>query len=110
MSQVTNIILTAGLSEEDAIGWINAKMNEPDTHSHGDGFTPLHKGNCPLAGNKTLEQTVCVGAFNYLSLDRFVGIVKQAPWYVPEDVRLFVCGQEDEVFYQVMPGALDTAL
>lgn len=100
MSVVTNVILTAFLNEEAALAWISGQLDK------GSALVRLASDNSPMAGTKTLEATVCVGAYNYLSLARLLELVDAAPWDQPEHVRVFVCEQDDMSFCCVYPPSL----
>lgn len=98
VSYVTNIILTCGPSEEDgedvfpAIDEVNAWLLDNGQHS---GLTHLngHEG-----GGKAWECDVFGGAFNYLHIDEFAKAVAGARWTRPDQVQLFISGQEEDVF------------
>ena len=94
MSLVTNVILTADTSESEAVEWVNTHFIREDEKP----FVLLNSDNAPLAGRKSLERTVCLGAFNFLDLGRLVEAIKSAPWTRPETVQLFVSQQHEEKF------------
>lgn len=94
MSYVTNVILKLPVCEDKKIEQINS-------------FFPVHHGflRCVdeiCGGTKAFEQPVYLAAFNYFDLDGFIEHVKSIPWDCPEDIQIFVCGQNDDIFTEVL--------
>ena len=52
------------------------------------------------SGYKCLEVPIYVAAINYTDWHKLVDAIVSQPWQNPEDVRLWVCRQDDEIFTQ----------
>ena len=92
MSQVTNVILCCALYEGEAIDYINETFNL-GVHFESEGNF--------CAGDKNLEVSIHLGAFNYLRLPLLVKAITEAHWSCPECVQLLIKGQEDDKFHEV---------
>jgi hypothetical protein len=97
MSVVTNVILTYPL------GWGNGYEEARDAEVNA--FFE-HRGFCKVdnfaGGTKAMETNVLLGAFNHLDLKALIEHLKtKVGWEDPEDIRMFVQGQEEEHFHEV---------
>jgi hypothetical protein len=92
MSRVTNVILTAHVSEE--IEPVNRFLQ---THEAGGGgkFIEVtgHAG-----GYKHMECSVYLSAFNHADTNVILEAIEQAPWRDRSFVQLFIKEQEEEGF------------
>jgi hypothetical protein len=92
MSRVTNVIITAHVTEE--IESVNRYL---ETHEGGGGgkFIEVteHAG-----GYKHMECNVYLSAFNHADTNVILEAVQQAPWRDRNMVQVFVKEQEEEVF------------
>jgi hypothetical protein len=52
-------------------------------------------------GHKFIEGGIFIGAYNHLNLEEFIVFLRNMRWDSPEDVRLFVKEQFDNVFKPV---------
>jgi len=95
MSYVSNIIISFSVSDEDHVLDIKKFFVEtfkdvpPKDLDESTGLA--HYG-----GSKALEKTVMVGAHNYLKIDTLVKFMESLGWFIPEDVQLLVCDENDE--------------
>ena len=98
MSDVTNVILTYPLWDEERVAAINEFFED------SRGFLRLEDPH--YGGTKRLECTILVGAFNYLDLPGLVAHVRSLSWRAgPEgrynradQVQMFVQKQDDSSF------------
>lgn len=98
MSYVTNVILKLPVLEAEKINQINSFF--PAHHGFLRGIEEI------CGGTKVFEQPVYLAAFNYFDLDGFIAHVKSIHWDSPEEIQIFVCGQNDEVFTEVLKNDL----
>ena len=109
MSIVTNIILTFSLMEDEGYEDDGAtRMREINSHFGAKtGLLLLnaaeevckHGDVAFWGGTKALEHYVAIGAFNYVSLgDLSKHLREKVGWREPKNVRVMVCGQEDDAF------------
>lgn len=101
MSVVTNIILSFSIMEneisdiEDSytnMVLINNWLRKHDHGAFGEDAT------IASGGEKHLETPVYLAAFNFFDLDEFLAFLRTLPWEEPENVQVFVQGQEEEKF------------
>lgn len=100
MSVVTNVILSFSASE------IDLDDDYLDVIARVNKFFPVGAGfkrsvDETAGGTKHMERPTFCGAFNYLDLEGFSKHLSNLPWKYPENVQLFVCEQDDEVYRQV---------
>ncbi len=97
MSWVTNVIIAAGLlnanDENDRVPPIESINGELRKLGHGT-FSRVKA----TASRKSLETTIHVGAFNYLSREEVLSIVRAAPWEFADSVQVFIQEQEEDLF------------
>lgn len=102
MSVVSNIILSFSIMEdfrEEDDKDVIILMDDVN-----DWLTERGKGtfggdvNDVLGGTKHLETPVYVAAFNHFDIEAFIAFIKTLPWREPENVQLFVKGQEENKF------------
>lgn len=114
MSSVTNVILTFevdpvqndigfgnGGDEEDVL---TTKVIETINRSIGRlvGQFVHVNGAVDASPGKRLEHQVAVGAFNYLDMDgELFKAIREIPWDYPENVKLFVCDEQEVCFAPV---------
>ena len=110
MSRVTNAILTSPCGEdftarlkevgESISGWSGV--------AEGQNFVSVEDPALPhgwYGGSKFLECDIAIAAFNYVGEEAIREAVASAKWAHPEDVRVFIMGQEDDAFYSLdVPG------
>jgi hypothetical protein len=101
MSWVTNVILhlgpafIAGAYEKRLLAKVNHYFLP------GNGLVSVDDDRLPsgwYGGNKGLEVSLAIGAFNNLDLERFVTHLRTIDWPSPESVQLIVREQEDDRF------------
>lgn len=108
MSEVTNVILTFSLIEENNKNEALAEINDYLIDKHYPPFVVLDDINNDLspfiAGNKWLEAQICIGAFNHLNIPEFEQVIKMASWIYPEDVKVLLQTQDSNTFvcYQIV--------
>jgi hypothetical protein len=101
MSQVTNIILIVDIIEPEvddlpiAIKEINQWLT---SKGHPIFASALGRHTDAYYGEKCLEATVFVGAFNFLHSEEFVQAVQKAGWRSPENLQLMLQKQDDDRF------------
>lgn len=101
MSNVTNVIFTPGLLDEDYEPDQQRiqKLNEFFTDQRG--FVDADDESLPCGwygGAKMLEATLLIGAFNYLDLEGLIEHIRGIQWEDPECVQLIVKEQEEDRF------------
>ena len=91
MSRVTNLIITASTGEEEAISYLRQEFPGPPEGGGGDfsNLAIVPEVQPFIAGTKTPEASILLGAFNKFDEKRFLESVRQAPWIYPESVRVF---------------------
>ena len=104
MSVVTDVILTCALGEEaDGPDYFSCpaveKINEWLVKER---YGMLRRVDDEAGGNKVMQAVVYLGAFNYLDVDCFIKQLKEAPWELPESVRVFIKREQEEFFSQVV--------
>ena len=96
MSKVTDVILTTLADESAAIAALNTKVAE--------------KHECPVfsdmsyqntAGDKHMQCSVYLGAFNYLDMAEFTALLRSLGWDAPEYVQLFAKEENEDTFQQI---------
>lgn len=101
MSSVTNAILTWPLDDVD----MNERLDQAnDAARAACGRLCSFKlvKECCQGGTKFLEHNVAIGAINHLNLDEFIKHLKAIRWNEPHNVRLFICGQNDDAFKELL--------
>ena len=102
MSVVTNIILHFSILEKEI---------DPDS-SQEDNFVLIRKINKALTqegygkfteardkyNKKALESPLFIAAFNMLKVDEFIEYIQSLHWNCPEDVQIFIQGQDEDKF------------
>jgi hypothetical protein len=91
MSVVTNVILTCDLQEDAAVAKMNSWLSAA-------GHGRLVDVSGVAGGEKSMEAGVWVAAFNYLQIGGFIEAVRECPWEHPENVRLFMQGENHGAF------------
>jgi hypothetical protein len=105
MSVVTNVILCAELDGAEELDALNEGLSrcywtgEHGWWAGGKKFSRIP--NDLPAGTKCLETDVLLGAFNHLVLDELISIIESLEWEWPEDVQLFVKGNEEARFREI---------
>jgi len=102
MSQVTNLILTFSIGEDEdrcinavnSYEYRNLKMNLVSVDFNKD----LEKGTTWYGGTKFMEARIYLGAFNYLDIQDFRNYLKTIAWQYPDLVQLIVQEQDDDKF------------
>ncbi len=113
MSRVTNLMLTCSVMEHDSrrdrdgdeLGeplrqvreWCRGKTADPDCPRRDLMNLPLRVDD-EVGGPKHIECSIYIWAANWLNLEGFLEAVRTAPWRCPEDVQVFVQGQEESRF------------
>lgn len=97
MSYVHNYILTAGCGEPikgllSVCGAVGANLP-----AWWQSDKSLHNG-------KSSECEVAIFALNYVSSEKFLQAVIDAPWKNPEVVQVFMLDQDGELFKEVLCG------
>jgi len=92
MSRVTNVILTAHVTEE--IESVNRFLETTD----GGGGGKFVEVTEHAGGYKQMECNVYLAAFNHADTNVILKAVQQAPWRDRNMVQVFVKEQEEEVF------------
>jgi hypothetical protein len=95
MSVVTSIILKTFLDEDKAIDYINETVGLNLTDA-----TELHEGT---AGTKYMQISVYLAAFNHWNPGPFLTACLLAPWRNPQDVQLFINGENSHRIIEVHP-------
>ncbi len=90
MSVVTNVLLKIPICEEEKIAEVNKFFGDRR------GFDKEIGADC--GGTKVMEATVFPAAFNYLEIEPFIEHVRSIEWGSPDQVQLFICGQEEDIF------------
>jgi hypothetical protein len=104
MSWVTNIILSTSILDADKSADLNAAIRQP----YKDPFGALMViSRDDAGGDKQLEATIYLAAFNRLNLERFLTAVRAVPWDDPEELQLFIKGEDDERFSEIELGMLE---
>jgi hypothetical protein len=99
MSNVTNIILTTGLHENEAIESINRRYRHKLREELVRVFSLSHMTH--VAGNKELECGVHISAMNGVDMKQLITLIETVAWNSPDEVQLFVKAQDDDRFTQV---------
>src|SRR4051812_24923201 len=103
MSWVTDVLLTFNLEERmdddfnelescQALDNINSWLDEHEQGKLDDLST--HVGS----GGKAMQCHVYGGAFNFMEIDEFIGLVLSQPWKRPESVTLLTKDEEQDAF------------
>lgn len=99
MSNVTNVILSFGIleNEADRIKEVNkAKCLE------GQPFLGADLPPEAYGGYKALETPLYIAALNHVSWQELIAHLKAGvSWEYPEEVQLLVKGQDDDLFFVV---------
>lgn len=100
MSRVTDIIITASLSED-----CNHLTEQFKAFSSGDGpfkLVSIENEKLPkgwYGGSKFIEANIFIGAYNYLEIEKLIDFMKhQVQWQDPYVVQIIFKQQEDEKF------------
>jgi hypothetical protein len=101
VSVVTNIIPTCALGERDH----GEALKALDAWLAASGHGYLTEVGHHARGKKVMEALVFVGAFNMLDSGYFLEVVRRAPWFDEECVRVFSQEQHADWFRQVLPPA-----
>lgn len=98
MSVVTNVILTCSVDEEEAIQSLAAKLQ---AFSWGKG-RPLRDVTESdwIAGEKAVEASILIGAFNFFDQREFMTAVRTSPFKHPNQVQVFLRYQGDAEFQE----------
>jgi hypothetical protein len=96
MSRVMNVILTHGCGEYDELRI--AEVNSALVDSHVPFARIPASYSASVGGEKNMECTVYLAAFNYMPLDRLVAAIRAAKWRDPDDVQLFVKDEDEQRF------------
>jgi hypothetical protein len=98
MSWVTNIILSTSILDADKSADLNAAI-----HRHyKDPFGALMViSRDDAGGDKELEATIYLAAFNGFDLDRFLVAIRAVLWDDPEELQLFIKDEDDEHFSEI---------
>ena len=100
MSYVTNVILHLGIVMQDEEE--KQKLSEVNAFfEHQSGFVSVKDEALPrgwYGGNKYLEASIAIGAFNYLDLNGLIKHLRGIDWWCAEDVQLIVKRQNDDKF------------
>lgn len=100
MSQVTNVIFSHSILEDDYImGVVNdffgdTRMDKPLISCDDNHRVPIGW----YGGSKMLEARVYIGAFNYFNIGEFMKHLKLIDWEFPEYVQLIIQEDGDEQF------------
>jgi hypothetical protein len=95
VSYVTDVMLTCG-DEPGPVGGINAWLA-----LQGNG--PLNEVSHETRTRKAFGKYLWIGGFNYLDAAGFVEQVIRADWRDPEDVQVWMCGDNQYRFTLVWP-------
>lgn len=97
MNVITNVILTASVDEDEAVKELSELISK--YHWSGRQFVNANDHiDVVVAGNKAMECTVLLGAFNYLQINELLTAIKAAKWKFPEIVQLFFQTQDADTF------------
>jgi len=99
MSLVTNVVLSFSIGEEqkneDTFILVGA-INDWLVSQHGQRFGV--DADRVAGGSKHLETPLYIAAFNYLFIEDFLRFVFSLPWEEPENVQVFIQGQDEDRF------------
>lgn len=98
MSSVTNAILLCACGDRKDVGKLNALLNQNGQRFVNPDDLFLEDGGMWHGGNKELEATVAVCAFNYLDEDNLFEAMVKVEWGTPERVQLLLERPEEEGF------------
>lgn len=107
MSDVTNLILTFSISEDEISKvqeincfWNNGRGFNLISADFERGQTLFGKENEKrwYGGDKKLETPLFIGAYNHLDLDGLIEFLKGLEWNRPENVQLIVKEEGSEKF------------
>lgn len=98
MSYVTNVILSTGTlfdeEEEKILQEVNKFFVDKDNPAYSkNGFVNVEDASLPrgwYGGDKMLEASLFIGAFNYLNLEGLIEHLQSIQWEYPEDVQLII--------------------
>lgn len=108
MSCVTNYILSISCFDaretEVFLSHLNKHLEDEGTISK-KGYAPLlHSYPEAYGGTKILEADLAIFALNYLSPNTMreivVSVTEELKWDSPEDIQLFVKGEENDIWYE----------
>ena len=108
MSYVDNFILTFSILDKD-IRPVE-QINEALSKSKRSWLPQLFQEVEYTAGYKCLEQPIFVAAFNYTDWEVLISAIISVDWTEPDTVRLWICGQQDDMFTQKNLAELDRML
>lgn len=98
MSWVTNAILCFGCEDTKfRLDEVNKLFEEDGV----EGFVRADDPELPrgwYGGQKFLECDLAIGAFNYLSIEDLIEVIRLVDWENPEAVQLIIKDQEDYKF------------
>ena len=99
MSNVTNIILTFGICEDEVDEDKYILMETVNNWLAEQGHPPFGEdADICSGGSKHLECPLYIAAFKNFPTETFLGLVFGLPWDEPENVQVFIKDEEDERF------------
>lgn len=100
MSYVSNVILSFSIMEDEKarLRDINGIIERLGTNGRFKDLPYSATG-----GTKALERPTFISAFNYLSIPNLITEMKSIRWDRPDQVQLFVCDQEEDVYWLRYP-------
>jgi len=98
VSWVTNVLLSFDImeNEETRMNEVNAALLCIDP-TRGQQLGDI-SGSEVYGGAKHMEIPLWGAAFNKLLVSDFMDAVRAAAWEYPENVRVFICDQDDDTF------------
>lgn len=99
MSDVTNLMITFGGSEDEAA--VIEKLREYKHRGLSFHTVSVDDDKLPkgwYGGSKNLECTILIGAYNHLHFKSLVEFMRNMPWERPDNVQLIVKMQWDSKF------------
>lgn len=98
MSEVTNVILkTAAGDDREGNPYALNALNLACCK----GMAPFEEARFYVAGDKFLEVSIYLGAFNHLDLQALRMGIESASWDYPDAVQLFIQEDNEERFHEV---------
>lgn len=96
MSNVTNVMVSVGILEGDAVGrLVTPWAYSPDGQALDDISAA---GSHHWGGHKMPTCSVYAAAFNYLQWPEFSAHVESCGWEDPDVVQVFVMGDDDDAW------------
>ncbi|TCC87331.1 hypothetical protein EZ428_21775 [Pedobacter frigiditerrae] len=99
MSNVTNLILSFSLSENEQeileeLEKFSYNQNEFEIVSVNDDKLP----NAWYGGTKNLETNLFIGAYNHFESEKFIDFLRKISWKEMGEVQVIIKGQFDDRF------------